>query len=118
MMERPLSGSNIFRLSVIGLTAILILGPLALSVFEDLSLADALWMCFTVITTIGFGDGPVTAAGRLVSAGAFFIAAACWFGLISVSVEVGMARYQRTALIRHALEPLAHRRGPRLFDQN
>ncbi len=118
MMERPLSGGSIFRLSVIGLAATSTLGALALSVFEHLSMANGLWMCFSVITTIGFGDGPATAAGRLVSAGTFFIAAACWFGLISVSVEAGLARYQRTALIRHALEPLAHRRGPRLFDKN
>lgn len=118
MMERPLSGGSIFRLSVIGLAAISVLGTVALSVFEKISLAEGLWLCFSVITTIGFGNGPATAAGRLVSAGAFFIAAACWFGLISVSVEAVLARYQRTALIRHALEPLAHRRGPRLFDKN
>ena len=37
MMERPLSGSSIFRLCGIGLVVTLGLGALALSVFEDLS---------------------------------------------------------------------------------
>jgi hypothetical protein len=118
MMEGPLSGRNIFRLSVLGLAITSGFGALALSAFEDLSLADGLWMCFTVITTIGFGEGPTTGGGRLVSAGAFLVAAACWFGLISVSVEVGLARYQRNALLSQALEPLVRRRGPRLFDRN
>ena len=79
---------------------------------------NGLWLCFTVITTIGFGEGPVTGAGRLVAAACFFAAATCWFGLIIVSVEAGLARYQRTALLSQALEPLARRRGPRLFDRN
>ncbi len=117
MMERPLSGNNIFRLCVIGLAVTAGVGGLGLSVAEDLSLMNGLWLCFTVITTIGFGEGPITGAGRLVAAGCFFAAATCWFGLISVSVEVGLARYQRTALLSQALEPLA-RRGPRLFDRN
>ena len=118
MMERPLSGTSVFRLCVIGLAVTSALGALALAAVEDLSLGDGLWLCFTVITTIGFGEGPVTAGGQLIAAGCFFVAAACWFGLISVSVEVGLARYQRAALINQALEPLAHRRGPRLFDRN
>ncbi len=118
MIDRPLSGISIFRLCVIGLAVTAGLGAMALSVAEDLSLLDGLWLCFTVITTIGFGEGPVTGAGRLVAAGCFFAAATCWFGLLSVSVEVGMARYQRTALLSQALEPLARRRGPRLYDRN
>jgi hypothetical protein len=118
MMEHRLSGSGVFRLSMISLVAVSIFGALGLSLAEGLSISDGLWMCFTVISTIGFGEGPTTGAGRLVSAVAFFIAAACWFGLISVSVEVGLARYQRSALLSQALEPLARRRGLRLFDRN
>jgi len=118
MMERPLSGNGIFRLCVIGLAVTAGLGALGLSVAEDLSLVNGLWLCFTVITTIGFGEGPVTGAGRLVAAGCFLAAATCWFGLISVSVEVGLARHQSTALLSQALEPLARRHGPRLFDRN
>lgn len=118
MMERPFAGKMVFRLCVVVLGITVGVGALALSAAEDLSLVDGLWLCFTVITTIGFGEGPVTGAGRLIAAGCFFAAASCWFGLISVSVEVGMARYQRTALISQALAPLPHRSGPRLFDRN
>jgi hypothetical protein len=73
---------------------------------------------FSVITTIGFGEVPTSALGQLVAAGAFVSAATCWFGIVSVAVEVGLSRFERDALVREALRPLARRRGPKLFHDN
>jgi hypothetical protein len=77
-----------------------------------------LWLVLNVVTTVGFGEGPASGSGRLVAAGAFMAAAACWFGIVSVAVEVGLSRFERDALVREALRPLAHRRGSKLFHDN
>ena len=45
-------------------------------------------------------------------------AAVCWFGIVSVGVEVGLSRFEHDSLVREALRPLAARRGPKLFHDN
>jgi hypothetical protein len=42
----------------------------------------------------------------------------CWFGIVSVAVEVGLSRFEHDALVREALRPLAARRGPKMFHNN
>lgn len=89
-----------------------------MSVAGGTAYTAGLWLIFNVITTIGFGEGPATGSGQLVAAGAFMAAATCWFGIVSVAVELGLSRFERGSLVREALRPLAHRRGPELFHDN
>lgn len=64
---------NTFALEVLfGLLATMVAGSLVLLIVEDHAVfknfADALWYCFTVVTTIGFGDlVATTMVGRIVS---------------------------------------------------
>jgi hypothetical protein len=101
-----------------GLIAISLIGGLVTSVVEGITYTAGLWLTFNVITTIGFGGGPSTGFGQLVAAGAFVGAAVCWFCIVSVGVEVGLSRFERDAVVREALRPLAARRGPKLFHDN
>jgi hypothetical protein len=101
-----------------GLAAVSLVGGLAMSAAEGIAYTAGLWLIFNVITTVGFGDGPSSGQGQLVAAGAFVAAGVCWFGVISVAVEIGLSRFERDALVREALRPLAARRGPKLFHDN
>lgn len=101
-----------------GLAAVSVIGGVVMSLAEGIAYTAGLWVVFNVITTIGFGEGPATGLGQLVAMGSFMAAAACWFGIVSVAVEVGLSRFERDALVREALRPLAARRGPKLFHNN
>jgi hypothetical protein len=101
-----------------GLAAVSVIGGLVMSAAEGIAYTAGLWLVFNIITTIGYGEGPATGLGQLVAGGAFMAAAACWFGIVSVAVEVGLSRFERDALVREALRPLAARRGPKLFHNN
>jgi hypothetical protein len=101
-----------------GLAAVSVVGGFAMSMAEGIAYRAGLWLVFNVITTIGFGEGPGTALGQLVAAGTFMTAAVCWFGIVSVAVEVGLSRFEHNALVGEALRPLAARRGPKLFHNN
>jgi hypothetical protein len=75
------------------------------------------WIVFNVVTSIGYGAGPTSVPGRVVAAGAF-VAATCWFGIVSVAVEVGLSHCERNALVRDALRSLARRRGSQVYHHN
>ena len=77
---------------------------------EGIAYTAGLWIVFNIITTVGFGQGPTSGLGQLIAAGAFIVAAMCWFGVVSVAVEVGLSRFERDALVREAL--LAPRPSP------
>jgi hypothetical protein len=70
------------------------------------------------MTTVGLGDGPMSMLGQLVAAGAFVVAATCWFGIVLVAVERGLSRFEHNALVREALRPVSRRRGPQLLHDN
>jgi hypothetical protein len=89
-----------------------------MSIAEGVAYTTGLWLVFNVITTIGLGEGPATGLGQLAAAGAFMTTAVCWFGIVSVAVEVVLSRFEHDALVREALRPLARRRGPKLFQDN
>lgn len=59
------------------------------------SYADAIWWAFATMTTVGFGNGPVTPAGRVVAAFVMITGIAC-FGVITATV---------TALFLHEPSP-------------
>jgi hypothetical protein len=112
------SARSVLAACVVGLVAVSGLGGFLMSTAEGIAYTAGLWLVFNTITTVGFGEGPTTGSGQLVAAGAFMAAAVCWFGIVSVAVELGLSRFERDALAREALRPLAHRRGPKLFHDN
>jgi hypothetical protein len=103
---------------VLGLICVTVLGGFLMAAAEAIAYARGAWIVFNVVTSIGFGAGPTTVFGQVVAVGAFVAAATCWFGIVSVAVEVGLSRFERNALVREALRSLARRRGSKLFHDN
>jgi hypothetical protein len=118
MIAGRFSARSVLTGCALGLVAVSVLGGFLMAAAEGVAYTQGLWTVFNVITTMGFGEGPMSALGQLVAAGAFVAAATCWFGIVSVAVEVGLSRFERDALVREALRPLARRRGPKLFHEN
>lgn len=118
MIVERINARSVLGGCVLGLVAVLVLGGFLMAAAEGIAYTKGLWTVFNVATTTGFGEGPKSALGQLVAAGAFVAAAACWFGIISVAVEVGLSRFEQNALVREALRSLARRRGPKLFHNN
>lgn len=100
------------------LTSIVVGGGALLGWTEDVGPGSGIWLAFNVVTTTGFGSGPATGMGRLLSMGLFAAGALCWFGFLLTTIEVANLRFQKHALIDEALRPLARRRGGRLFHVN
>jgi hypothetical protein len=118
MISKPINARVVLVISVLGLGAALFGGAALISAAEGVGYSEALWVAFNVVGTIGLGDGPKTASGRLAAAAVFLVAAVSWFGVVVVALEVGVARFQHIALMLEALRPLARRRGPKLFHEN
>jgi hypothetical protein len=118
MISKPINARVVLVISVLGLGAALFGGAALISAAEGVGYSDGLWLAFNIVTTVGLGDGPEGAPGRLVAAAVFVVAAGSWFGLVVVAVEVGLSRFQHVALMLEALRPLARRRGPKLFHDN
>jgi hypothetical protein len=89
-----------------------------MAVAEGIAYDKGLWTVCNVVTSIGFGEGPTSTFGRLVTVGAFVAAATCWFGIVSVAMAVGLSPFERNALVREALRPLARREQSKLFPDN
>jgi hypothetical protein len=118
MISKPINARVVLGISVLGLVAALIGGAALISAAEGVGYSDGLWVAFNIVTTMGLGDGPDGAPGRLGAAAVFVVAAVSWFGVVVVAVEVGLSRFQHIALMLEALRPLARRRGPKLFHDN
>jgi hypothetical protein len=118
MIAKPISARVVLTVSVLGLVASCVIGGALISAADGSGYWEGLWVAFSVVTTIGLGDGPETGLGRLITAALFMVAAVGWFGVMVVAVEVGLSRFQHIALVREALRPLAQRRGPKLFHDN
>jgi hypothetical protein len=103
---------------VLGLICLTVLGGLLMAAAETIAYDRGVWIVFNVVTSIGYGAGPTSVPGRVVAAGAFVAAATCWFGIVSVAVEVGLSRFERNALVREALRSLARRRGSKVYHHN
>ncbi len=118
MMPAHRGSRAVLVTSIGGLVLVLLIGGVAMAVLEKVSLAGGLWMVFNVISTIGFGEGPVSVGGSLLAVFAFAAAAICYFWILVVAVEAAMERFQHRALINEALRPLARRRAGRLHQDN
>jgi hypothetical protein len=118
MISGRITARSVLGACVLGLIAVSVLGGFIMAAAEGIAYTEGLWTVFSVVTTIGFGEGPTSALGQLVAAGAFVAAATCWFGIVTVAVEVGLSRFEHDALVREALRPLARRRGSKLFHDN
>ena len=104
--------------STVVLLTVIVGGGVVLGWVEEVAPTAGIWMAFNVVTTTGFGSGPVTSLGRVLSMGLFATAALSWFGFLLTVIEVANLRFQRRALIDEALRPLARRPGSRLFHVN
>jgi hypothetical protein len=118
MIAKPISARVVLAASVLGLVTSCFVGGALVAVADGSGYSEGLWVAFSVVSTIGFGDGPETGLGRLITGALFIVAAVAWFGVVVVAVEVGLSRFQHIALVREALRPLAQRRGLKLFHDN
>jgi hypothetical protein len=101
-----------------GIATIVLAGGVLLALVEGIGLFAGVWLAFNVVTTTGFGAGPSSGSGQLLSMALFTFGACCWFGVLVVAIEVGHMRFQRHALIDEALRPLSRRPRARLFHTN
>ena len=63
--------------------------------FSNLNFGDVLWMSFTTITTVGYGDiYPVTTAGRILSS-VLVITGMGLFGLVTAEIATLILRLMK-----------------------
>ncbi len=115
MIMGRFSARNVLFGCVTGLITLITGGGALLGVAEGIGVLGGMWLAFNVVTTTGFGAGPVSGAGQLLAGGLFFVAASCWFGVLVVAIEMGNMRFQKHSLINEALRPLEGRPRNRLF---
>lgn len=118
MIMGRFSTRAVLLISIAGLLSAVIGGGLLLSLVEDIGSRDGVWLAFNVVTTTGFGTGPTTALGQMLSMALFVLGACCWFGVLLVVLEIANLRFQKQALLDEALRPLARRPRDRLFHVN
>ena len=59
------------------------------------NLGDALWWAFATMSTVGYGNGPVTPLGRVVAALIMLVGIAC-FGVLTATISTFFVRRTRT----------------------
>ena len=118
MMGARFTTQRILASSVAGLAGVLVVGGMLAALVESMSLARGLWLMFNVITTLGFGPPPITSGGQMLVGGAFVVAAVCWFGIVSMAVELALTRFERRVLVREVLRPLSPPPSAKLFQDN
>jgi hypothetical protein len=118
MIAPRFGARSVLAACVLGIICVTVVGGFVMAAAEAIAYDRGVWIVFNVVTTVGFGAGPTSVVGHLVAVMAFAAGATCWFGIVSVAVEVGLSRFERNALVREALRPLARRRGSKLFHDN
>ena len=88
-------------------------GGAILAAVERISMLDGVWLAFTVISTTGFGEGPVTVPGRLVAMTVFVLAVVSYLLLLTAASAFGRMvadERRRTFLsVRRDIGQLRHR---------
>jgi hypothetical protein len=77
---------------VSGQIVLLLLGGFLLALVEKTGYREGVWLAFSVISTTGFGDGPNTLGGQLLSMILFALAAIHWFAIVLGAFEIGFRR--------------------------
>lgn len=91
-MAKRIGSRGLLIGSVTGLVGLVLLGGAILSVVEDAGYREGVWLAFSVISTTGFGEGPATVAGEILSMILFALGAALWFGVVLSAFEIGLRR--------------------------
>lgn len=91
-MNEAIRVRTVIAASVTGLLLLLFLGGASLALVENTSYPDGVWLAFCVISTTGFGEGPRTSGGVVLSMMLFAFAAVAWFGVLLGAVETGFRR--------------------------
>ena len=73
---------------LVGLTLLCALGAGALAVAEGVGYLDGMWLAFSVVSTTGFGAGPTTSSGMVLSMVLFILALPCYLTLVAAAVAV------------------------------
>lgn len=93
------NGVHLFFTAAVG---IVVLGGLLVWDLEAPSnpafhqLGDALWWAFATMSTVGYGPGPMTVAGRVVAALIMVVGIAC-FGVLTATVSASFTRRAQQA---------------------
>ncbi len=91
------NGAHVLLLSALGL--VLIGGSLVWEIEHTANssmtnFGDAIWWAFATMTTVGYGTGPVTLAGRIVGGAIMVIGIGC-FGLITATVTAYFVNHEK-----------------------
>ena len=69
------------------LLLMVVINSAAMILLEEMSLGDAVWLSFTTLTTVGYGDfSPSTAAGRFVTVATMYVFAITLLSLLAAEV--------------------------------
>lgn len=71
-----------------------VVGGALLAELEGTSYREGVWLAFTVVSTTGFGDGPVTTLGMIVVMGIFAVALSAYMLMAIVAFEFGLRRVE------------------------
>src|SRR5262249_10870473 len=79
------------------------------------NLGDALWWAFATMSTVGYGNGPITPLGRVVAALIMLVGIAC-FGVLTATISTFFVRRTRETgeVSSHALLAMLEEIRPRL----
>lgn len=118
MIMGRFAARNVLLGCITGIVSIIGGGGVLLALVEGSDIFSGIWLAFNVVATTGFGTGPQTVLGQVVSMATFVIAAGCWFGVLVVAIEIGNMRFQKHSLLDEGLRRLARRPRNRLFHTN
>lgn len=100
----------------VSLVAATLVGGSVLSDVEDVSLLDGIWLAFSVVSTTGFGTGPMTSSGRIAAMAIFAWAVVSYLLLIVAAMlaarELGQRRRRQRVIaerdVRRVIDEMHH----------
>jgi voltage-gated potassium channel len=89
-----------FRIYLVILALVLILGMIGLMIIEGYSPLDAFYFIIVTIATVGYGDiHPVSTAGKILVIGIILAGVGCFVGVVANAIEYMIERRERTQRI-------------------